>query len=153
MSYTTIDKVRLNAGFENNGNIDDSTQIEPKVLSANSEIDSYIGRRYDLPLSEAYDQYVGSDAENLLCEIATELGGALLLMQQYEGQGGVLMDMATDKYQTAIKRLEKIKTGETLLVGKDGQPLKIRDEAVVGVVGYPCRSIDVPPIFTRNDKY
>jgi len=155
--FTTATLTRRDAGFENNTNIIDATDIEPSVKSANGEIEGCVGSRYVLPLS-ANTNYTGSAAENFLVELATQLAAGELQMQQFEGQGGSILRMAQDKIDTVR---EKLKAGKITLVDTAGVELALLKSALSAVSGFPLNSdmtdpdepTVIEPIAIMNEKF
>jgi len=158
--FTTATLTRRDAGFENNTNIIDATDIEPSVKSANGEIEGCVGSRYVLPLS-ANTNYTGSAAENFLVELATQLAAGELQMQQFEGQGGSILRMAQDKIDTVREKLDNLKAGKITLVDTAGVELALLKSALSAVSGFPLNSdmtdpdepTVIEPIAIMNEKF
>ena len=135
-TYTDATKTRREAGFLNNANVDTTLDIEPCVKSANSEVAGAISARYNVPLS-SNTNYTGSTAQYYLEKLATQLAASELLLQQYEGQGGDLLDMATKKMQWVRDELLAIRNGSVLLLGTDGAELSLKQSALSAITGFP----------------
>lgn len=81
MAYTTIAKVRVNAGFTDSALVADSIVTE-KITYADGMINGKIGSVYQLPLA------VGGSAStpDLIAMLSLEIATVLLLMSQYTEQ-------------------------------------------------------------------
>ena len=159
-TFTTTTLTRREAGFENNANVIDSTDIKPSVDSANAEIEACVSAKYNVPLSDN-SNYSGSSAESFLVELATQLAASELIMQQFEGQGGDLLRMAQNKIDLVKEKLDKLKSGELVLIGSDGSELGMKESALSAVSGFPQNTdledpdepTTVEPIVTMNEKF
>ena len=158
--FTTATLTRREAGFENNTDIEDSTDIEPNVKSANAEISGCIGARYVLPLSDNTN-YPLSAALNFLVELATQLAASEVVLQQYEGQGGEMLRMASAKIKLVRDKMEKLKSGKILLIDSEGDELSLIESALSAVSGFPLNSdltnpdepTDVEPRAIMNERF
>ena len=120
--FTTLAKVKSEAGFDNNTNINDTTDITPHANSADGETLMAISSQYSLPLSRN-TTYTGSSAEYILQGVSTNYGAGLLMKKAYEGQGGSLLEIALRKIEEAKGMLQKIKSNEIVLFGTGGVEL------------------------------
>jgi len=147
--FVTLNQVREEAGFTGNINISDDI-IEEYVLAAESEIKSFIGRRYSLPLSVV---------PAIVTEIAKQLAAGFLLLKEY----GVEEEGTTKdghlKTEWARKRLEQISRGQITLY--DTSDAELSRVSSIGAEGFPNASTgtdrteekDDPPIFEIGQKF
>ena len=91
-AFTTEPLVREDAGFSGNSNVTDDI-INQYVNAANGEVSTSIASNYVVPLS-TNDNYANSSTQNYLQYLATNLAAGLLLLKQYEGQGGDMVELA-----------------------------------------------------------
>ncbi|WP_421793409.1 gp436 family protein [Hydrocarboniphaga effusa] len=83
---------------EGSGTVD-ATEVERALQDADGEIDGYIGSRYTLPLPN-----VPKIIKGFACDIT-----------RYRLYKGVVTDRAKEAYETAIKFLTKVATGQISL--------------------------------------
>lgn len=134
-TFTTTALVRADAGFTNNANVTDAI-IEVYVNAANGEIASALAGRYLLPLSQNAN-YTNSLTQSYLQQLATNLGAGLLLLKQFEGQGGEMDDLAIAKIESSRAQIKEIVKGERKLVGSDGAMLAVLAAGQTAISGYP----------------
>lgn len=134
-TFTTQSLVRADAGFTNNTNVTDGV-IEVYVAAANGEVSSALAGKYVLPLS-GNDNYSGSLTESYLQQLTTNLGAGLLLLKQYEGQGGEMDDLAIAKIESSRSQIKEIVRGDRKLVGGDGVLLQTLSAGQTAISGYP----------------
>ena len=117
MAYSTVAKIRQEAGFQNNSNVTDAT-ITTQQDYAFGIVRQYVARRYALStLSGAL--FTGSPAEDVLelCERLLAAGG--LQDEQYQGQPiGEAEGKA--KKDRAMEMLEAISSGKMVLIDVNG---------------------------------
>ena len=113
MAYSTIAKIRQEAGFQNNTNIPDSL-VTQFMTSATYVVNGYVARRYSLTnLSGA--TFTGSQAAAVLEEAERLMAAGKLLLQQYQGQQmGETNGQA--KVDAAQKILDDIASGTLRLI-------------------------------------
>lgn len=150
-SFTTIELTRADAGFANNTNITDPT-IEVFVKAANGEMNTAIAGRYVVPLSND-SQYSGSLAESYLKNLATSLASGLLMLRQYEGQGGDMEDLALAKIRSVRTQLKEIQKGMRVLIGTDGNEFDLRNSSRQSIDGFPESATANPSVFSMDDVY
>ena len=97
--FTDATKVKREAGFQNNLDIDDTLDVDPNIEKAEGEIIASVGQIYNLPLDDN-PFWDDSPAEALIDNCATKLAAGLLLQQQFEGMGG-------DIDETGIRKMAK----------------------------------------------
>ena len=135
-TFTDSDKVRREAGFTNNTYIDDTLDVKPHIDDAESVVISSLSQRYTLPLSDnAY--WSGSSGEQVVIAICTLLASARLLLQQYEGQGGDMSEMAYKKLGEVKGRLKMIEDGRLKLFGTDNEELQVHSTQRSAITSYP----------------
>lgn len=120
-TYTTNNEVRNEAGFDYNTDITDS-QIEAARLRASGVINSQIGSRYKLPLSDNAC-WSTSPAKDLVKNIELMLASAYLLIKEYWSEG---LDTDKDGYKKknlAEEQLRDIVNGTIKLICLDGNEL------------------------------
>ncbi len=150
-AFTTVVKTRADAGFANNANVLDAT-IQLYVDASNGEMATALAARYTVPLS-GNSNYSGSLTEDYLENLATTLASGLLLLRQYEGQGGDMEDLAIAKIESARAQLKEIQRGTRALIGTDGAELDLRNSALNAIEGFPLSSTDNPSIYDMGDKF
>jgi hypothetical protein len=123
MAYSTVTRVRQEAGFANNSNILDA-RITPHLAAATAIVNSYISPIYARSaLSGAL--FTGSDAENFLKKCEELLGAGFLMIDEF----GIQEDEASDskngqhKVDLAISWLTQIQKGEMKLLDINGDEL------------------------------
>ncbi len=103
MSYSTVDRVRSESGFDGNLNIK-SSMIETYLEQANGIVKSYVASVYDISEFTG-EKFTGSQGEKLLKRAEELIASGYLLIKQY---GADSVDTDKDGY-------EKVKEGEGLL--------------------------------------
>ena len=112
--YTTIDKIRYEAGFQDNFNILDST-IENYQTEANAHVNSIVGSRYNLSkLTGAV--FTNSGAQKLLDMIEKLLAAGNLENSEYPGEEGDDTQSGQIKISKASDMLEQISLGNIKLL-------------------------------------
>jgi len=134
--YTTTADVRREAGFTNNPNIDDNKDINGNITAAEAEINAKIVQMYNLPLS-SNALFIGSDAQNLLRQVASRLAAGSVLLSQYEGAGEEASGLAVRMIKGARDILKGIADGSIKLLGSDGVEIGTSDSGGTGLSGYP----------------
>ena len=142
--YTSIHKIRSEAGFEDNHYITSET-IARYREEADSEIDAYISAVYSLPFSSA---------PRLLTHISTLLAAGHLLSKEYGSE--VDVDAAKSgqaKIERAEELLQKIVDGSLTLVGADGRPVtKLSTFKVSGSNRYSSGIYNRGEMFNLHDE-
>jgi phage gp36-like protein len=105
----------------------DADVLEQALTDGADEIDAYLGARYALPLASAPPLLA-----RLECDIAR---------YRLASNAGVLTEVVEDRYNNAIKLLDRISKG-TATLGLDVAETPV-------AVGAPLLAID-PPIFSRD---
>ena len=113
MAYTTEAKIRQEAGFQNNANVDATTIGQYQVRAFNT-VKGYAARRYSLTLLSGAT-FTGSQAESVLEQCELLLAAGWLLLNQYAGQP---MGEANgkEKVDRAMGMLEDIAAGKLKLL-------------------------------------
>jgi len=153
--FTTTELTREEAGFSANANVTDPV-IEQYVKAANGEVATGIAANYTVPLS-ANANFAGSATEDYLEQLATTLAAGLLLLKQYEGSGGDMVDLALAKIESARGQLKEIQKGTRALVGTDGVKLQqsaSNSSSNTGPIsGFPDNTDDSGHQFGMDDVY
>lgn len=152
MAYTTLAKIRSEAGFTNNANVSDA-KISTYHTAATSQIDGVLYRAYALPLSET---------PPILELIERKLAAGHLLLDQYGEQAEGTSFDGKSKVKWAEDMLEQIENGYVTLIGADGNPLN-QVSNKVNMSGWPNDSTgtdktdqsdkDDPPIMEIGMKF
>ena len=147
--FVTLALVRDEAGFTGNANITDA-KVEEYLQAAESEVKSFIGRRYTLPLEEVPD---------LIEEVAKQLAAGLLLLKEYGEEAEGTTKDGKMKISWARKRLLQISRGEILLFDSSDEELSkatsIRAEAWPNDSTGTDRTTEKndPPLFEVGQKF
>lgn len=136
LTLTTLAKVRSEAGFTNNTNIDDTNDVTPHTEDAEGEVYSAVSQIYTLPLSDN-SYWADSPGEAFLSGITTRLAAGLLMLKMYEGQGGVILEKANEKVDRAREQLKMILDRTFVLIDSQGNEIATRDSALTGLSGLP----------------
>jgi hypothetical protein len=139
--FTTTAKVRREAGFAGNDNLDDTDDIAPHIADAEAEVLSSVAQRYSLPLS-ANSQFSGSPAESLLSGIATQLAAAFVRLSQHDHDFGDDSTASMKILGRARGRLKKIEDGRIILVGADSSQIPEKESSRAGLSGFPSDATD-----------
>jgi phage gp36-like protein len=142
--YTSIHKIRSEAGFEDNSYIT-SEVIARYREEADAEIDAYISSVYSLPFSSA---------PRLLTHISTLLAAGHLLSKEYGSEVDVdSVKSGQAKINRAEELLQKIIDGTLTLVGVDGTPVdKVSTFKVSGSNNYASGIFDRGEMFNLHDE-
>ncbi len=125
-TYTTTPEVRIESGFQYNADISDAA-IDGKRLAAFSVINSKIGARYALPLTQNTG-YATSPAKSLLSNIELLYASWLLLIQEYWNEA-IWSDKDGYKKKTdADNMLNDILAGKLLLLDENGKEFLTNNE-------------------------
>lgn len=139
--YTTLVKVREEAGLTGNTNIADSI-VQIYQDAAEDEIDGVLLKRYSLPLSE-----VPSD----LATMATLLAAGLLLLKEYGPEAEGTTKDGQMKVDTARDWLKRIADGSQLLIGADSAELG--QSSSLRIDGLPIDEDDDEAKFKIDEKF
>lgn len=117
MAYSTIQKIRDEAGFSTNGNITDP-QITTYQAQATARVQSVIASRYLLSTLSG-STFTGSQAAALLdlCEMLLAAGA--LLSKEYQGQQ-MGTNEGKEKTDRGLKILDDIQSGAVRLLDSSG---------------------------------
>lgn len=151
MSYSTLAKIRDEAGFTGNDNVTDA-KITSYQEAATSHIDGIIGRVYSLPLAST---------PALIELIERKLSAGHLLLDSYGEQSeGTTLD-GNAKVKWATDMLQMIEDGLVQLVDASGVTLSRADN--ITMRGLPTDSTgtdktddadkDDPPIFEVGQTF
>ncbi len=132
ITLTTLARVRSEAGFTNNANINDTSDIAPHAEHADGEVLILVGQRYTLPLSEN-TYWADSPARYMLEGITTNYAAGLLMLKVYEGQGGAMTELAKEKISRAKEHFDLLLKGGIILLGNDGIELRKNSEIASGL--------------------
>lgn len=141
MAYSTVENVKLEAGFSDNTNIADNT-VTRYITASDDTIDGVLSKLYTLPLSET---------PGIIEQISRLMSAGYLMMEQYgtEAEGTSFDGQA--KIDQAMALLKKIELGETLLVGTDG--VELATSSGTGLKGFPASNSDYPAKITIDTKF
>ena len=117
-TYATNTQVRDEAGFTYNTDITDS-QIEAARVRAFSLINSKIGARYSLPISDN-SCYATSPAKDMLANIELLLAAGYLLITEYGNEAVGTDKEGSKKVSIAEGMINDIVAGMLLLLCADG---------------------------------
>lgn len=151
MAYTTLDKIRDEAGFTGNANVTDA-KVEDYRTPATSQIDASLVRRYDLPLESTPD---------ILELIERKLAAGHLLLDEYGVEAEGTGKDGQIKVDWAEAQLMKLEDGTLVLLDSDGDSLTI--SGAINLKGFPDDSTgtdkttqsekDDPPIFEIGEQF
>lgn len=149
MAYTTVEKVRDEAGFTGNSNITD-TVILSYMSAANSHIDGILGRLYTVPLA---------DVPSIIELIERKLSAGHLLLDEYGVQAEGTSKDGNAKIKWAEDMLEAISNGVIEL--RDSSSELLTQNSRTGMSGFPNSSTgtdkttdkDDPPIFEIGEEF
>jgi phage gp36-like protein len=121
-NYTTADDVRLECGFVDNTDIDD-TVIEQYITEAHADILGILATNFDITLlDESNVNFDGSVAHQVLKNIEKYLTSGNLLLKEYGVSiGDNKNEDARARIEKAKKMLDKIAKGEMQLPLNDGE--------------------------------
>lgn len=139
--YTTLAKVRAEAGLTGNSNIADSI-VQIYQDASEDEIDGKLSRRYSLPLAEVPDD---------LANNAATLGAGLLLLKEYGPEAEGTTKDGKMKVEQVRRWLEEIASGARSLIGSAGAEIAI--SAGIQARGFPDDEEDDPPIATIDEEF
>lgn len=141
MAYSTVANVKLEAGFSDNTNIEDTT-VTRYITASDDTIDGVLSKLYTLPLSET---------PGIIEQISRLMSAGYLMMEQYgtEAEGTSFDGQA--KIDQAMALLKKIELGETLLVGTDG--VELATSSSTGLKGFPASNSDYPAKISIDTKF
>lgn len=158
MAYTTVLKIRGEAGFQNNPNVSDTTITQYQTRAYNL-VRSFVAGRYALD-GLAGSNFTGSQAESTLEQAELLIAAGYLIQSRFQGQPQAEAQ-GKEKVADGMAILKQISSGELLLVGADssvfaagGQP-----SAAGGAAEYTAPLRDtVDPIysekkFSGDDRY
>jgi len=134
--YTSIFNIRKHAGLVDNPFYPD-LRIEIKRKQAESEVDSYLLRRYDLPLDEI---------PGLIEQVTTALAAGYIDFEEF-GKDGEGVKWLSE----ARSILKKLVDGKQALIGSDGKELARQTKAGMAG-GYPDENTDGPK-FIMDQKF
>ena len=149
-NYTSIDKVRIESGFENNEVAD--WIIETAIKRANSEINSSIAARYSLPLS-ANNCWEDSPAQGLLESIELLLASGYLLIQEYWVDSVNTDKDGYHKRDIAKNQIKEIIEGNLKLICEDGQEMEKGNKSNAGTIGVKWSPKSLERDFRITDKF
>ena len=116
MAYTTLVKIRGEAGFQNNANVTDTT-IGQYQLRAYNLVRSFVAGRYALD-GLAGANFTGSQAESVLEQAELLIAAGYLIQSRFQGQPQAEAQ-GKEKVADGMAILKSISMGELLLVGVD----------------------------------
>ena len=149
-TYTTSEKIRVEAGFQGNTDITD-TDIDSQRNRAYAHINSKVGARYALPVETQNANWDGSPAKELLASIELMLWAAFMLIQEYWNEA---LGSDKDGYRKAEyvrSMLDDIVAGQLVLFASDWSELKANAKFWVEQGGMTPDSFpqDEDPTFTK----
>jgi phage gp36-like protein len=127
-AYTTNEKVRREAGFSGNTNIDEAT-ITAALDAAHAVVVGIVSQHYTLPLSFVPES---------LKLIEARLAAGYLLQDEYGEQAEGTSKEGDKKVKWAMKQLDYIADGTVQLLDSNGVGLARNQSA--GMEGYPLVS-------------
>ena len=139
MAYTTKEKIREEAGFTRNANIMNS-KIAQFQDAATSLIDSYIGKKYVLPLSPVPE---------IIVLIERKLAAGYLMLDEYGVEAEGTSKDGDAKIKWAEEQLQLIVDGSVQLIDTTGVPITAANK--VGLSGWPNRSTGTDKTTNKND--
>lgn len=113
MAYTTLAKIRQEAGFQSNANVLDATITQYQTRAYNM-VRSFVAGRYDLTLLTG-SLFSGSQAESVLEQCELLLAAGYLMLSQFQGQP-LGEAKGKEKVDAAMAMLKQIQTGELRLL-------------------------------------
>jgi uncharacterized protein YPO0396 len=119
MAYTTLLKIRGEAGFQNNANVSDTTITQYQTRAYNL-VRSFVAGRYDLTALTGAN-FTGSQAESVLEQCELLLAAGYLIQSRFQGQPQAEAQ-GKEKVADAMAILKQISSGELRLVGVDSVP-------------------------------
>jgi len=142
--YTSIYKIRREAGFEDNAYVSVDC-IAEKRLEAKSQIDGTLAMVYQLPLSSI---------PALISHINTLLAAGLLLQKEYGVEANVdIMKSGQPKIIRAEELLQKIVDGQLLLVDVNGSLISKQSGTLAsGSNTYDSNKKDKGELFNVSDE-
>jgi len=143
-SYTSIFKIRQEAGFEDNDYIS-SELINRYREEAQMQVDGSIAIAYSLPLSTI---------PKMVTHITTLLAAGLLLSKEYGLEADVdVSKTGQRKIERAEELLQRIVDGKLLLIGTDGAELSKKSSyKVSGSNSYDSSIPDKGELFNLRDE-
>jgi phage gp36-like protein len=127
-AYTTNDKVRAEAGFAGNTNIDEA-EITDAVNAAHSVVVGVVSQYYTMPLS-----YTPA----ILELIERRLAAGYLLSMQYGEQAEGTSKEGANLTEWALEQLDKVSDGSVQLL--DASDVVLARNQTAGMEGYPLIS-------------
>lgn len=142
MAYTTLERIRREAGFERNDYIHDDT-IRDAMEQAEAYVKSFISSRY--VLADLSRNFTGSQAEDVLRRLTTQLAAAYLLQKEY---GAEAQDTDKDGYkkeEQAMNRLADLSNGTLRLIDANGTEYTLYGSSSHGSISSTTPSLDESP--------
>lgn len=139
MAYSTVTKIRDEAGFTKNPNVMNS-KITPFQDAATSLIDSYIGKKYALPITPV---------PAILELIERKLAAGYLMLDEYGYEAEGTSKDGRLKIKYAEEQLTLINEGAIQLTSASGDPITTVNK--VGLSGWPNRSTGTDKTTNKND--
>jgi phage gp36-like protein len=151
MAYSTVAKIREEAGFTDNTNITNA-RVEDFQSIADSHIDGVLSRSYTLPLEST---------PAIIELLERKLAAGYLLLEEYGSEAEGTGKDGQAKIDFAEKKLNEIESGYLLLTDSSGTTLARATR--IGMRGFPNSSTgtdkttqgskDDPPIIEIGMKF
>lgn len=116
MAYTTLVKIRQEAGFQNNANVSDTTVTQYQTRAYNL-VRSFVAGRYALSEMTGAN-FTGSQAESVLEQAELLIAAGYLIQSRFQGQPQAEAQ-GKEKVADGMAILNQISSGTLLLVGVD----------------------------------
>ncbi len=115
--YSTEAKIRQEAGFQSNDNVESATVVQYQTRAFNL-VRSYVSGRYSITQFTG-SNFTGSQAESVLEQCELLIAAGYLISSEFQGQPRGENE-GKGKVADGLSILKQVATGELRLIGVDG---------------------------------